>query len=135
MSYPITKLAGIGPEKATRLKALGIRTSEKLLDAAKSPKKRRELAEKLDVSEQTVLRWANLTDRMRIKGVREPYAELLKDAGVVTVRELRYRNPTRLMERMAAANAKNKRVRLLPSEKHVERWIQDARKLQPKIRY
>jgi hypothetical protein len=67
--------------------------------------------------------------------VREPYAELLKDAGVVTVRELRYRNPTRLMERMAAANAKNKRVRLLPSEKHVERWIQDARKLQPKIRY
>jgi hypothetical protein len=36
---------------------------------------------------------------------------------------------------MAAANAKNKRVRLLPSEKHVERWIQDARKLQPKIRY
>jgi hypothetical protein len=48
-----------------------------------------------------VLRWANLADRMRIKGVREPYAELLKDAGVDTVKELKYRNPGRLAEAMA----------------------------------
>ena len=40
---------------------------------------------------------------MRIKGVREPYAELLKDAGVDTVKELKYRNPGRLAEAMAAA--------------------------------
>ena len=46
-----------------------------------------------------MLRWANLADRMRIKGVREPYAELLKDAGVDTVKELKYRNPGRLAER------------------------------------
>jgi hypothetical protein len=93
------------------------------------------MAQKLDVDEHTVLRWANLADRMRIKGVREPYAELLKDAGVDTVRELKYRNPERLVEKMKAANARNKRVRLLPSEKRVERWILAARKLDPKIRY
>jgi len=120
---------------AARLKALGIRTTEKLLEAAKSAKDRKALAQKLGVDEHTVLRWANLTDRMRIKGVREPYAELLKDAGVDTVRELGYRNPGRLAQKMAEANARNKRVRLLPSEKRVERWIQAARKLDPKIRY
>ena len=135
MSYPLTAIAGIGPAMTERLKALGIRTTEKLLEAAKSPRARKILAQKLEVDEHTVLRWANLADRMRIKGVREPYAELLKDAGVDTVRELKYRNPERLAEKMAAANARNKRVRLLPSEKRVERWIQAARKLDQKIRY
>jgi len=118
-----------------RLKALGIRTSEKLLEAAKTPKGRKTLAERLGVDEQQVLRWANLTDRMRIKGVREPYAELLKDAGVDTVRELKYRNPGRLADAMAEANGKRKRVRLLPSEKRVGRWIEAAKRLEPKIKY
>jgi hypothetical protein len=118
-----------------KLKTLGIRTTEKLLEAAKTAKDRKILAEKLDVSEQTVLRWANLADRMRIKGVREPYAELLKDAGVDTVRELKYRNPGRLAEAMAAANAKRKRVALLPTTKRVENWITEAKNLEPKIRY
>ena len=135
MSYSLSAIAGIGPAMSGRLKALGIRTSEKLLDASKTPKDRKSLAERLGVDEQLVLRWANLTDRMRIKGVREPYAELLKDAGVDTVRELKYRNPAKLAEAMAAANAKRKRVQLLPSEKRVERWIEAAKRLDPKIKY
>ena len=135
MSYSLSAIAGIGPAMSARLKALGIRTSEKLLDASKTPKDRKSLAERLDVDEQLVLRWANLTDRMRIKGVREPYAELLKDAGVDTVRELKYRNPAKLAEAMAEANAKRKRVQLLPSEKRVERWIEAAKRLDPKIKY
>ncbi|TMJ02735.1 MAG: DUF4332 domain-containing protein [Alphaproteobacteria bacterium] len=135
MSYPIRSIAGIGPAMAARLKTLGIRTTEKLLEASQTAKDRKILAEKLDASEQTVLRWANLADRMRIKGVREPYAELLKDAGVDTVRELKYRNPGRLAEAMAAANARRKRVELLPTAKRVEHWIAEARNLEPKIRY
>jgi predicted RecB family nuclease len=120
---------------SARLKALGIRTTEKLLEAAKTAKDRKILAEKLEVSEQTVLRWANLADRMRIKGVREPYAELLKDAGVDTVKELKYRNPGRLAEAMAEANTKRRRVQALPSEKRIENWIEAARKLPLKITY
>jgi predicted flap endonuclease-1-like 5' DNA nuclease len=135
LSYPLTAIAGIGPAMTARLKALGIRTTEKLLEAARSAKDRKILAAKLDVDEPTVLRWANLADRMRIKGVREPYAELLKDAGVDTVKELKYRNPGRLTQAMAQANAKRKRVQLLPSEKHVGRWIEAARRLDLKIRY
>ena len=135
MAYSITAIAGIGPAMATRLRGLGIRTTERLLEAAKSPKDRKALAEKLGVDEHVVLRWANLTDRMRIKGVREPYAELLKDAGVDTVRELKYRNPARLAQAMSEANKKHKRVQLLPSERRVTAWIEAAKKLEPKIRY
>jgi predicted RecB family nuclease len=135
LSYSLSAIAGIGPAMTARLKALGIRTTEKLLEASRSAKDRRILAEKLGVDEQTVLRWANLTDRMRIKGVREPYAELLKDAGVDTVRELKYRNPGRLAQAMAEANARHKRVQLLPSETRVGHWIEAARKLDQKIKY
>ena len=120
---------------AAKLRAERIRTTEKLLEASKTVKDRRNLAEKLGIAEQTVLRWANLADRMRIKGVREPFAELLKDAGVDTVRELRYRNPGKLAEAMAAANAKRRRVDQLPTAKRVEHWIADARRLQSKISY
>ena len=135
MSYSLSAIAGIGPAMTARLKALGIRTTERLLEASQSARDRRVLAEKLGVDEQTVLRWANLTDRMRIKGVREPYAELLKDAGVDTVRELKYRNPGRLAQAMAEANARHKRVQLLPSETRVGHWIEAARKLDQKIKY
>ena len=135
MSYSIRAIAGIGPAMAGKLKTLGIRTSEKLLDAAQTAKDRKILAEKLGVDEQTVLRWANLADRMRIKGVREPYAELLKDAGVDTVKELKYRNPGRLAEAMAVANGKHKRVDQPPTAKRIQGWIADAGKLPPKISY
>ena len=135
MSYSLSAIAGIGPAMTARLKALGIRTTEKLLEASRSPKDRKFLAEKLGVDEPTVLRWANLTDRMRIKGVREPYAELLKDAGVDTVKELKYRNPGRLAKAMAEANARHKRVQLLPSETRIGHWIEAARKLDQKIKY
>lgn len=135
MAYSITAIAEIGPAMTDKLKSIGIRTTTKLLEAARTPKGRKTLAEQLDVDEQTILRWANLTDRMRIKGVREPYAELLRDAGVDTVKELKYRNPSRLAKAMADANSKRKLVRLLPSERLVGRWIEDAKKLPLKISY
>jgi predicted RecB family nuclease len=135
VSYSIRVIAGIGPAMAAKLRSLGIRTTEKLLEASKTAKNRKILAEKLGVDEQIVLRWANLADRMRIRGVREPYAELLKDAGVDTIRELKFRNPSRLAEAMAAANARRKRVDLLPTAKRVEHWIADAKRLLPKISY
>ena len=43
--------------------------------------------------EKQLLCWANIADRMRIKGVSKDYAELLQAAGVDTVKELKYRNP------------------------------------------
>src|SRR5262245_61456998 len=135
MSYPITEIEGISDEAAATLKSVGIRTTEKLLEAAKAPKGRRKLAERTGIDEKRILRWANMADRMRIKGVGEDYAELLQAAGVDTVRELKYRNPANLAKAMAQANAKRKLVRILPSEKAVMRWIEQAKKLPLKITY
>ena len=72
---------------------------------------------------------------MRVKGLGKEYAELLCAAGVDTVRELKYRNPAKLAEAMAAANKKRKVVRLVPTDKAVGRWIEAAKKLPLKITY
>lgn len=135
MTYPITEIEGIGPDVATTLRSVGIRTTVKLLEAAKSPKGRLALKAKTGVDEKRILAWANMADRMRIKGVGGEYAELLRVVGVDTVRELKYRNPEKLAKSMAEANRKRKLVRLLPSAHTVERWIETARKLPPKITY
>jgi predicted RecB family nuclease len=135
VAYLLKAITGIGPEMAAKLKPLGIVSTDDLLEAGSTFKARKELAAKLGTTEQTVLRWVNLADRMRLKGVREPYAELLREAGVDTVKELKYRNPGKLAEAMAAANRKRKLVRLLPQEKRIAGWIAQARVLQPKITY
>lgn len=135
MSYPITDIEGIDADEAKTLKSVGIRTTAKLLEAAKSPKGRKQLSTKTGVDEKRILRWANMADRMRIKGVGEEYAELLRAAGVDTVKELKYRNPSKLAKAMADANAKRKLVRFLPSDKLVLRWVEHAKKLPLKITY
>jgi predicted flap endonuclease-1-like 5' DNA nuclease len=134
-SYPITDIDGIEADIAARLKEAGIRTTGKLLESARNPKGRRVLAERTGLEEKKILCWANMADKMRIKGVGEEYAELLHAAGVDTVRDLKYRNPANLAKAMAAANAKRRLVRLLPSEKAVLRWIEHAKKLPLKISY
>jgi len=135
MSYPITDIDGIEGEKAAILKSVRIRTTERLLEAARTAKGRKALAEKTGFAEKQLLCWANGADRMRIPGISKEYAELLQAAGVDTVKELRYRSPANLVRAMADANKKRKMVRLLPSEKVVCRWIESAQKLELKIKY
>jgi predicted flap endonuclease-1-like 5' DNA nuclease len=135
MSYSITDLTRIGPETAEKLRLAGIRTTSRLLDAAKSPKERKLLAERTGLEPRRILDGANLADRMRIKGVGEDYAELLRVTGVVTVNELKYRNPAKLARRMAEINAKRKLVRVLPSDRAVVRWVEQAKRLPLKITY
>jgi predicted flap endonuclease-1-like 5' DNA nuclease len=135
MSYAVTDIKGIGPLMADKLKKVGIRTTAKLLETAASAKGRKELAAKIDVDEKTILRWANLVDRMRIKGIGEDYARLLQEVGVDTVKELKYRNVAKLACAMRDANRKNKLVRLLPSERRVRRWVDQAKQLPLKITY
>ena len=135
MPYALADLDGIGAENVDKLRALGIRTTDKLLDVAKDPKGRQRLADQTGIDVKRILRLANLADRMRIKGVGQEYAELLREAGVDTIRELKYRNPEKLARAMAQANVRRKLVRVLPSDRAVVRWIDHAKRLQLKIRY
>jgi predicted RecB family nuclease len=135
MTYSISQIDGITAAAAGKLKSAGIRTTEALLEAAKTMKGRKALAAKLGISEQQLLEWANIADCMRVPGMGKAKAELLRAAGVSTLREFTHRNPARLAQTMKEANLKRKLVRALPSEKEVGQLIEEARKLPLKISY
>jgi hypothetical protein len=134
MAYPITDIRAIAPDTAEVLKSEGIRTTVGLLRSAKTPKQRLKIARATGADTDSVLGWVTAADRMRVKGIGWEYSELLRAAGVKTVNELKFRNPQHLVEKMRNAN-KNNMVRLLPKEKTVERWIENAKKLPSLIRY
>src|SRR5215510_14760807 len=135
MTYPISEIDGLSAFSATKLKALGIRTTDALLEAASTVKGRKALSAKTGISEQQLLEWANVSDYMRIPGMGKAKIGLVRAAGVATVRELALRNPARLAQNMRDVNKKRKLVRVLPSQKSVEQLIAQARKLEPKITY
>jgi hypothetical protein len=135
MSYPVTAIKDIKADEAATLKAVGIRTIVRLLDAAKSPPGRRALAAKTGFDEKRLLTWAEAADRMRIKGMGGAYAALLRDVGVDTIKELKFRNPVSLARKIKELNSKRPLVRFLPPEKLVARWIEQAKRLPLVISY
>ena len=135
MAYPIKEIQAIGADAAQILKSEGIRTTVGLLRSGKTPKQRLKIAEKIGIDDEHVLSWVTAADRMRVKGVGWEYAQLLLAVGVKTAKELKYRNPQKLVDQMAEANMKRKLVRVLPSVSMVSRWIDSAKKLPAVIRY
>lgn len=134
MAYPIREIPGIATDIAEILKKEGIRTTNAFLRVTKTPKQRLKMAEKAGIDIKVVLNMATACDRMRIRGVGSEYAQLLGAAEVKTVKDLKVRNPQNLVKKMGNANNR-KLVRVLPKEKTVQRWIENAKKLPPLIRY
>ncbi|HNS06923.1 MAG TPA: DUF4332 domain-containing protein [Anaerolineaceae bacterium] len=131
----IIDIEGIGSVYQKKLKAIGVATTEKLLELGATPKGRKELAEKTGIGEALILEWVNHSDLYRIKGVGSEYSDLLEEAGVDTVVELSKRVAKNLYEKMVEVNAAKKLVRKLPVEKQVADWIEQAKKLPRKVSY
>ncbi|HEY46189.1 MAG: ferredoxin [Anaerolineae bacterium SM23_ 63] len=129
----ITSVEGIGSSYATKLRRVGIRTTEKLLDAGANKRGRADLAKRSGISETLILEWVNLADLMRIKGIGEEYSDLLEEAGVDTVKELRVRRPDHLYQAIIKANEVKRLVRRVPSQRAVKNWVQQAKKLPPLV--
>ncbi len=126
---------GIGTKYAEKLHEAGIANTDQFLSAAATPKGRKELAEKSNISEKLILEWENHLDLFRIKGVASEYADLLEEAGVDTVVELAQRNPANLYQKLVEINEAKKLVRKMPVLSQVEDWVEQAKKLPRIISY
>ena len=131
----IIDIEGIGSVYQKKLKAIGVATTEKLLELGATPKGRKELAEKTGIGEALILEWVNHSDLYRIKGVGSEYSDLLEEAGVDTVVELAQRKPENLHAKIVEINAEKKLVRKLPTLKQVQDWVAQAAKLERKVHY
>ena len=133
MSYPIKEIEGIGPANARKLSKAQIRSTSALLQMCCDRKGRRQIADLTKISEKQLLKWANMADLMRIRGIGQEFSELLEAAGVDTIKELRKRRPDNLTRKIAEVNAERKLSRRNPAESMVERWVAEAKKLEPLI--
>ena len=128
-------IEGIGPVYAEKLREAGIATVEALLDAGATPQGRQRLEERTGIGHKLVLEWVNLADLIRIKGIGEEYSDLLEEAGVDTVKELRNRVPGHLYRAIVEVNEAKKLVRRLPTLGMVTDWVEQAKRLPPKVVY
>ena len=135
MTYKIIDIEGVGEVYAEKLIAAGIETVDQLLDRCAAPKGRAELAEATGISEKLILRWTNHADLFRIKGIGPQFAELLEAAGVDTVQELRHRVAANLAAKLLEVNAEKHLTRSVPVESELQRMIDQAKELEPRVSY
>lgn len=135
MSDKIEDIEGIGSVYAEKLSAAGVKSTADLLAKAGAKKGRAELEAATGIGGAHILKWVNHADLMRINGVGGQYAELLEEAGVDTVKELRTRNAANLAAKLAEANEKRKLTGNVPSESMVTKWIDEAKGMEPGVSY
>ena len=133
MTYKIIDIQGIGPVYAEKLIGIGIETVDQLLEKGADAKGRQAIEDATGIRHDLVLTWVNHADLFRIKGVGPQFAELLEAAGVDTVKELRNRNAANLAAKMAEVNEEKHLTRRTPVEKEIQKFIDLAKELEPKV--
>lgn len=134
MPLSLSKIKGMTPQTAQKLKEMAITNSDKLRAAIDTPQERRALAEKLGIAERSLLELGNRADLSRVKGIGSVYSDLLEFAGVDTVAELARRVPENLHEQILSV-ASQHTVKRAPSLKEIQSWIAQAKSLPRGIEY
>ncbi len=135
MIYKIQDIQGIGPAFAEKLIAIGIETVDQLLEKGADPKGRQAIEDATGIDHNRVLTWVNHADLFRVEGIGPQFSELLEAAGVDTVKALRLRNAANLAAKLLEVNEEKKLVRRVPVEKELQKMIDFANTLEPKVTY
>jgi predicted RecB family nuclease len=135
MPLAIGKLKGMTPDLQTKLKARGLETADDLFNATLTPKGREELAAFAGVPENVILELANRADLSRIKGIAGVYSDLLEEAGVDTVKELKGRVPEHLHAKLLEINTLKNLTPRPPALTTVKNWVALARRRRKFLQY
>ncbi|MBN1990832.1 MAG: DUF4332 domain-containing protein [Bacteroidales bacterium] len=131
----IEEIEGIGPVIGEKLRREGINYTHQYLERTKTPVQRKKLAELTELPEKQILKFANMTDLLRIEGIDNQYAELLEASGVDTVPELAQRKAENLTKKMEEVNSERHLCKTNPSLEEVTKWVEIAKRLPRVIEY
>jgi predicted flap endonuclease-1-like 5' DNA nuclease len=135
MTTPVKDLKGANDAMLAKFKELAIADNERLLQAAATPAKRKELAAACGCAPADILAVANRADLARVKGIAGVYSDLLEHAGVDTVKELAKRRPDHLLEKLTETNDAAKLTQRPPTAAMVEDWVTQAKALPAVLTY
>jgi hypothetical protein len=129
--FPIKNFRGVNPEHIARLETLFIENADQLLDAARTPKLRQELAQKTGIPLEGIVELVKLCDLARLGAVRNVRARLYHDAGL-TPEIIATWEPEDLRAILVRWVAENNFDGIAPTPKEVAHLVSDARRL-PKL--
>jgi hypothetical protein len=119
-------LKTIPSEIVARLSSRDINTPEGLLAVSATDQQRGELAKKLKVSSDEIIRWNNIAELASLKGMGAVHANFLAQAGIEDISTLAIQNPSTLHRKLLTLY---KGVPILPPRKAVIRiWVRAANK-------
>jgi hypothetical protein len=129
-AWEVQNLPGLSKEEQSRLEDCGITTTTVLLKYGKTPEKRLELANKLQINLQYVNKWLALADLARIPNVGTQYCGLLLHAGIGSVAQLAMVPVARLHKQILRLQVSTMQRRdLCPPVEEMQIWCQQAQKI------
>lgn len=131
----LTLFPGIPGSVLETLEAVGIRTTEQMLDAGKTPELRRALAGRTDVSESCITDLVKLSDLSRVSGTKGIRARLYLESGFDTLDKLARCNPNTLREALIRFVEESGFDGIAPWLKEAAFIIENARKLPRLVEY
>lgn len=127
MSYKLSEIKGVSANLAKSLASLGITDSDEFLLAVTEPDALKKLSSDLGVGEQMLSSLANRADLMRVPGIGPAYTDLLNNAGVTSVADLRAAG-SGLFDKLVLAG-ETLGIKGLPKQAEVADWEKSAQSM------
>lgn len=134
-ALPLTKLRGLSPATRRALKARGITTCPRLLEAAGPADARAVFAREAGLDPDGLLALVRRADMARVDGLGLMFQMMVEELGVADVPALADAGPVELYARLRALNAAERITRRSPTPGEVEGWVLQARGLPPLVGY
>ena len=126
--FLIKNFRGVNPDHIATLDALYIENKDQLIDAARTPQLRAELAQKTGIPPEGIMELVKLCDLARLGAVRTVRARLYHDAGL-TPEIIATWEPEELRAVLVQWLEENNFDGIAPTPKEVEHLVEDAKRL------
>ncbi len=124
----VSDLNLIEPEYQEKLEQMDLHTIDDLFQKIKDPQGRKELGEKLGVSDEQISEWAEWCRLILLKGLGAKNFLLLEKLGVDDVQTLAWQEPSNLYEKLVRANEADPSTSQPIDVAKVKVWIRAAKK-------
>lgn len=131
----LANIIGITERDAERLRDMGVRTTEQLIEQGSTSAARLHLADQTGIDESKIGQWVHQADLLRIGGIGPELAHLLCQVGVSTVPKLAYRSTEKLYEDLSAYARRVHKVAALPSQIELHGFGVTAKRLPKLVRH
>jgi predicted flap endonuclease-1-like 5' DNA nuclease len=123
----LREIQGVDEGFAAKLRASGVHDTAGLVKAGATRTARNELSEKTGVDEHQLLHAVGAAELSQVGGVTAGTAELLEQAGVMSLAELAQRNADHLTVKLNEINQARHIVKSIPPATTVASWITQAK--------